>query len=226
MNTIFNNVTLFQQTNQSSSFYSRDKLINKKIRIWCSNTLPTGYGWCDGTNGTPDLRDKFIIGINPTTHNLQTIGDNSFNSFPSHTHTLNHNFATTNVNVNSSSGINIYGNVDFNSTTINLGQGSGAGARRGNGTSSIGTAIVHTHDLDKESYSSRPTINTSSTFNFTYNNQPGSINKSLSNDSGSSYFSLEGSEITSIIVPPNTKSSTFTPQYIYMGFIMKIPVSL
>ena len=25
-------------------------------------TLPSGWAFCDGTNGTPDLRDKFIIG--------------------------------------------------------------------------------------------------------------------------------------------------------------------
>lgn len=26
------------------------------------NTIPNGYALCDGTNGTPDLRDKFVIG--------------------------------------------------------------------------------------------------------------------------------------------------------------------
>ena len=29
-------------------------------------TIPTGYALCDGNNGTPDLRDKFIVGAGNT----------------------------------------------------------------------------------------------------------------------------------------------------------------
>ena len=34
------------------------------IVIWSGTiaTIPTGFQLCDGTNGTPDLRDKFIVG--------------------------------------------------------------------------------------------------------------------------------------------------------------------
>ena len=34
------------------------------ILIWsgASNAIPSGYVLCDGQNGTPDLRDRFIIG--------------------------------------------------------------------------------------------------------------------------------------------------------------------
>lgn len=32
------------------------------IIIWTSQTIPTGWVICDGTNGTPDMRDKFIVG--------------------------------------------------------------------------------------------------------------------------------------------------------------------
>ena len=27
--------------------------------------MPAGYQLCDGTNGTPDLRDKFVMGAGP-----------------------------------------------------------------------------------------------------------------------------------------------------------------
>ena len=33
------------------------------IIMWSGSDLPTGWALCDGQNGTPDLRDKFILGI-------------------------------------------------------------------------------------------------------------------------------------------------------------------
>ena len=43
------------------------------------NTIPSGYALCDGTSGTPDLRDRFVIGAGDTytpgdTANLGTTG--------------------------------------------------------------------------------------------------------------------------------------------------------
>lgn len=32
------------------------------IIIWTSKDIPNGWAICDGTNGTPDMRDKFIVG--------------------------------------------------------------------------------------------------------------------------------------------------------------------
>jgi hypothetical protein len=32
------------------------------IQWFGNSTLPTGWALCDGTNGTPDLRNKFVIG--------------------------------------------------------------------------------------------------------------------------------------------------------------------
>ena len=32
------------------------------IMIYYGNSIPDGWALCDGTNGTPDLRNKFIIG--------------------------------------------------------------------------------------------------------------------------------------------------------------------
>lgn len=38
------------------------------IVIWSGTlgTIPTGFRRCDGTNGTPDLRDKFVVGAGST----------------------------------------------------------------------------------------------------------------------------------------------------------------
>lgn len=36
------------------------------IILWSGTTIPTNWQICDGTNGTPDLRDKFIVGAGTT----------------------------------------------------------------------------------------------------------------------------------------------------------------
>ncbi len=42
------------------------------------NALPLNYHICDGTNGTPDLRDRFIVGAG-NSYNLNNIGGTSTN---------------------------------------------------------------------------------------------------------------------------------------------------
>ena len=32
------------------------------IKMWNGGAIPSGWALCDGANGTPDLRDKFILG--------------------------------------------------------------------------------------------------------------------------------------------------------------------
>ena len=53
------------------------------------NTIPKGWLLCDGTNGTPDLRDRFIRGGTPDTLN-KTGGSKreiiTENTFPNHSH--------------------------------------------------------------------------------------------------------------------------------------------
>jgi microcystin-dependent protein len=64
------------------------------IAIWSGSvaTIPTGWLLCDGTNGTLNLRDKFIVGAGST----YAVGDTggvdtvtlSVAQMPSHTHTV------------------------------------------------------------------------------------------------------------------------------------------
>jgi hypothetical protein len=71
------------------------------IILWSGATsaLPTGYGLCDGTQGTPDLRDKFVVGAG-TTYAVNAVGGSALTGFAgSHTHT--ENSATANLNVSS-----------------------------------------------------------------------------------------------------------------------------
>jgi microcystin-dependent protein len=73
------------------------------ILMWCGTSAPAGWALCDGTSGgysgiTPDLRGRFIVGINgQSSENLTAlqpgdIGGEEFHQLsvaemPSHTHT-------------------------------------------------------------------------------------------------------------------------------------------
>lgn len=46
------------------------------IIIWTSKDIPNGWAICDGTNGTPDMRDKFIVGAS-NNRDINVIGGNS-----------------------------------------------------------------------------------------------------------------------------------------------------
>lgn len=62
------------------------------IIMWGGNIsqIPTGWYLCDGTNNTPDLRDKFIRGSSGTSDHLTSGGADqvtlTVNQLPAHTH--------------------------------------------------------------------------------------------------------------------------------------------
>jgi len=63
------------------------------ISLWYGSigSVPTGWYLCDGTNGTPDLRDKFVIGAGSTYAVAATGGSTTstlvIGNLPAHTHT-------------------------------------------------------------------------------------------------------------------------------------------
>ncbi len=64
------------------------------ILMWSGavDAIPTGWALCDGQNGTPDLRDRFIVGAGGSYNVGDTGGSNTVtlnvNQIPSHKHTL------------------------------------------------------------------------------------------------------------------------------------------
>jgi microcystin-dependent protein len=63
------------------------------IVMWSGSiiSIPTGWNLCDGTNGTPDLRDRFLIGAG-STYSVSATGGSanttlSVANLPNHTHT-------------------------------------------------------------------------------------------------------------------------------------------
>lgn len=60
------------------------------ICMWSGSAVPSGWHLCDGTDGTPDLRNRFIVGAGSTYNIGNTGGSDSVvlteNQMPSHTH--------------------------------------------------------------------------------------------------------------------------------------------
>ena len=71
------------------------------IAIWSGSTgsIPSGWTLCNGSNGTPDLRNSFIIGAG-STYSVGATGGSADAIVVSHTHTITdpghvHNLAST-----------------------------------------------------------------------------------------------------------------------------------
>ena len=58
------------------------------ISLWYGSigSVPLGWYLCDGTNGTPDLRDRFVVGAG-STYSVAATGGSKDASLVSHTHT-------------------------------------------------------------------------------------------------------------------------------------------
>ena len=58
------------------------------ILLWSGaiGSIPSGYYLCDGTNGTPDLRDRFIVGAG-NAYSVSQTGGTADSIVVSHTHT-------------------------------------------------------------------------------------------------------------------------------------------
>ena len=71
------------------------------IAIWkgSTSTIPDGWILCDGQNGTPDLRDKFVLGAGNSYSVDSTGGEETHvltvEEMPSHSHDTAHNIKTT-----------------------------------------------------------------------------------------------------------------------------------
>jgi microcystin-dependent protein len=92
-NVEINNITTTQPLlNEGILFY----LPIYSIIMWNSNTIPNGWFLCDGTNTTPDLRNRFLLGAS-STNTIRKLGDMggaedvvlSIDTLPSHTHGSN-----------------------------------------------------------------------------------------------------------------------------------------
>lgn len=66
------------------------------ISLWYGaiGSIPTGWYLCDGANGTPDLRDRFIVGAG-STYSVSATGGFTDSILVSHTHTASSSSTVT-----------------------------------------------------------------------------------------------------------------------------------
>lgn len=105
------------------------------VMLWsgAANAIPSGYVLCDGSNSTPDLRDRFVVGAGNSYSVGNTGGASSVTlttaQMPSHTHTYSDLYVLQQA---LSPGIDI----DFNATTWDPnGNRTGTTSSAGSGSS-------------------------------------------------------------------------------------------
>jgi len=86
--------------------------------------IPAGWQVCDGTNGTPDLRDRFVVGAGTTYSVGDTGGANTVTldatQIPSHTHSISGSGTTGSTGISHTH--------TFSGTTANAGSHSHSGS--------------------------------------------------------------------------------------------------
>jgi len=104
------------------------------ILLWSGSvgSIPTGWVLCDGSNSTPDLRDRFVVGAG-TTYAVAATGGSPNAIVVSHTHTAtvtdpghSHSYTSSTFNCNQNSGqvqagVAATGTTASNTTGITVG---------------------------------------------------------------------------------------------------------
>jgi microcystin-dependent protein len=111
------------------------------ITMWSGSivSIPAGWALCNGTSGTPDLRDRFVVGAGSTYAVGATGGENTVTldttQIPSHTHT----------------GSGTSGSTDLAHTHTGSGNTGSASINHNHtfsGSGSTGTAGNHSHSIN------------------------------------------------------------------------------
>ena len=103
------------------------------IIMWSGAVAPANWRICDGTNSTPDLRNKFVMGAS-TTHVLSTTGGDADAVVVSHTH-----IATSTPNIAGLATASDTHNHTFTTSTENLQHTHSYTTVLGAGGSSVGS---------------------------------------------------------------------------------------
>ena len=63
-NPVTNTLTATNFAGSGANLTGIEAFVTGMILLWYGNTgnIPSGFVLCDGNNGTPDLRDKFVVG--------------------------------------------------------------------------------------------------------------------------------------------------------------------
>jgi microcystin-dependent protein len=95
------------------------------IIMWSGSTLPTGWAFCDGSNDTPDLRNRFIVSRNAIGTGTTITGVSSVTGGSKDAIVVTHNHFI--ANTDTFSGAGAFGTLSTTTTlTEYAGNGSGS----------------------------------------------------------------------------------------------------
>ena len=128
------------------------------IMLWSGSTssVPSGWALCNGSSGTPDLRDRFVVGAG-STYAVNATGGSANATLPSHSHsgaTSNGGAHTHSVYVRNDNATNTNGDTLNRPNTGVLGDEQGTkGYRTTNGSSTqlLKNSSTHTHSFTTNS---------------------------------------------------------------------------
>jgi hypothetical protein len=115
-------------TISSTTFVGNGTIPVGGIIMWSGVSIPTGWALCDGTGGTPDLRNRFIIGAG-STYAVGTSGGSTTieaSNLPKHAHYIVDPGHSHDVVL---SGLFSNGQTSTNATYVGQSLGGGAGSR-------------------------------------------------------------------------------------------------
>lgn len=160
------------------------------IAMWSGSnaSIPTGWKLCDGSNSTPNLRDRFIVGSGSSYTTGNTGGQDSITDVPSHVHSYSGSTSSTGSHKHSVSvNISTAGAHSHRVQQTNAG-GSGDSNRRINdytgGSPNYATSVdgSHTHNANV-------TVGSAGTHSHNYNGSTNSTGRS-SVDIRPKYYAL------------------------------------
>jgi len=196
----------------------------KGIIVMWSGTLaniPTGYALCDGSLGTPDLRDRFILSVNTAENPGDIGGANAYtlnvNQLPAHSHTgtTNSDGAHTHSGTTNSSGAHEH-TMNHGHSITDPGHSHSV---RGNDSFSGGGSSFETDNNDN----SQPRNTTTNTTGITVNNFNGNTGSAGAHTH--TFTTGSAGAHTHSFTTNNTGSGLAIdnrPSYYKLAFIMKL----
>ncbi len=141
------------------------------IIMWGGDEFNTPRGWrlCDGTNGTPDLSGKFIVGYDPSNSDYNSIGREggyskitlTLDQIPSHNHSISGSHSHTAVSNEAHSHSFSYSYQDLVTGGDIIPQGGGKRVVRYNESFPLRPTIVRNNTISVNSSVSNVTLQNS-----------------------------------------------------------------
>ena len=136
-------------TSNGTTWVSGPPFVTGMIMLWSGSiaTIPSGWALCNGSSGTPDLRDRFVVGAG-NTYAVGATGGSANASVVSHTHTVGGVTVSTTTNLSGNVGLRAIASASgatgvFSSTSGGLYYVNGGSY----GTSDITMNANHNHTL-------------------------------------------------------------------------------